>query len=915
MKSQTTVAAPTGMRLVWQFGDVMLDETSRELVCAGKVVEVEPKPVELLMFLLRRVDEVVTRDEILDALWPGRVLSDGAVTNCIAKLREAIDDRDHSIVRTVPRCGYRLVADVQHTQVELRPPIADSTGLEPGSGVPLRPAWQLVRCLATGGATETWLAQRKGSDEKRVLRFAGDARGLALLKHEVMLFRALNEMLRDSSDYATLLDWNFDQPPFFLEYPYYPGGNLAEWCNSQGGLGCVPLRTRVELAARCASAVASAHSAGVFHRKLHPSNILVDGESGGAPRIRLCDFTAGDVIDPRRFPEREAGPPPEPQQARDAMAASVIYQAPELLAGYPATAQCDIYALGVLLYQLVVGDLRRPLAPGWEQEIEDSLLREDIAIAVAGDPQRRLADAGRLALRLRSLAPRRAERELQQRNAAAAEHLRHLKLRSRGRRDMLATLLIVVLFAGTGSAALYMRAQAAEQLARAQSEAVATVANLIAVTRDPFADPLQPDDLEPGFGELLDQTAQSLDWRLPDHPLVRARLRKVLGVAYGLRGDIDQAELLLGKAERAFEDELGPASPETQAARQSLRDIYRAAGQLDRMGAVAARMVAAEEAADRPHPEIWYDGAWGASLSSCVKKHGAVWLGDCSADIFALADQAARELGRTSATYLNLLWLGGTIAVASDIGVARAEPRLREGYQLALAGTHRNDHISSGFRVFWAASLCASGEALGALDLLERDSRPVSESAHRTGFHATAQLVRARCLLELGQPRAASESARAAYERSAQGPRDPLAALDALEIYARALIADGRAPEAITVIDRGAPAAREPGSAAEFEGLRRRILRVDAMAAAGVPAAEVEAALRRNLAAARQLYRRGQWPLGYCAARLGEWLVTQGRPDEGLLAEAYGLMRAALGDEDPRVLRIEGALAAKEQGG
>lgn len=54
-----------------------------------------------------------------------------------------------------------------------------------------------------------------------------------------------------------------------------------------------------------------------------------------------------------------------------------------------------------MLYQLAVGDFRRPLVPGWEREVPDELLREDIIAATDGDPAHRLASVGVLADRLR----------------------------------------------------------------------------------------------------------------------------------------------------------------------------------------------------------------------------------------------------------------------------------------------------------------------------------------------------------------------------------------------------------------------------------------------------------------------------------------------------------------------------------
>ena len=85
--------------------------------------------------------------------------------------------------------------------------------------------------------------------------------------------------------------------------------------------------------------------------------------------------------------------------------------------------QSDIYALGLVLYQLMVGDLRRPLAPGWEADVDDELLREDIAAATDGTPSRRLASVDELCERLRGREARRTGR-LRLREAEARAQLR-----------------------------------------------------------------------------------------------------------------------------------------------------------------------------------------------------------------------------------------------------------------------------------------------------------------------------------------------------------------------------------------------------------------------------------------------------------------------------------------------------------
>src|SRR6202043_2149219 len=84
-----------------------------------------------------------------------------------------------------------------------------------------------------------------------------------------------------------------------------------------------------------------------------------------------------------------------------------LYMAPELFWGKPASIRSDIYALGVVLYQLLAGDFRRPVTTDWAKQIKDPLLREDLEKCFAGDPQDRFAGAGQLAEQLRRLEERR----------------------------------------------------------------------------------------------------------------------------------------------------------------------------------------------------------------------------------------------------------------------------------------------------------------------------------------------------------------------------------------------------------------------------------------------------------------------------------------------------------------------------
>src|SRR5260370_19442408 len=222
----------------------------------------------------------------------------------------------------------------------------------------------------------------------------------------------MEESLGDRPEFVRILEWNFETPPYFLESEY-AGLNLAEWAVAQGGLNKIALDARLHLLIDIAQAVAAAEDIGVLHKDLKQANVLVVPGANGRWQIKIADFGSASLFDPSRLHAlgiTNLGFTQTAGLENETLTGTLMYLAPEVLAGQSPSAGADVYALGVLLYQLTVGDFRKPLAPGWEAEIKDPLLREDIADAACGDPAKRLNSAADLVERLRMLDQRRIKR-------------------------------------------------------------------------------------------------------------------------------------------------------------------------------------------------------------------------------------------------------------------------------------------------------------------------------------------------------------------------------------------------------------------------------------------------------------------------------------------------------------------------
>jgi TolB-like protein/tetratricopeptide (TPR) repeat protein len=98
--------------MIYRFGEIAVDTLRAEIRLAGKKVPLRRQSFDVLVHLLQRPSRIVSKDELLDAVWGNAVVTDGSLKHCLVDIRSAIGDSEHKIIRTVARRGYIFEAAV-----------------------------------------------------------------------------------------------------------------------------------------------------------------------------------------------------------------------------------------------------------------------------------------------------------------------------------------------------------------------------------------------------------------------------------------------------------------------------------------------------------------------------------------------------------------------------------------------------------------------------------------------------------------------------------------------------------------------------------------------------------------------------------------------------------------------------------
>jgi serine/threonine-protein kinase len=660
-------------------------------------------------------------------------------------------------------------------------------------------AWRIVRFIGHGGMGEVYEAAR--ADVQFEQRAA-----LKVIRHEAApyleRFNAERQILArlDHPGIARLLDGGIatDGRPYAV-MEYVEGESLLKHCD----MTHADLHARLGLFMQVCDAVAYAHRNLVVHRDIKPNNVLVDREG----RTRLLDFGIAKLLDAEVLHTNSG--------AETARLLTPDYAAPEQLTSQAVTTATDVYALGLLLFELLVGrrawdsseyslvrivasalDRTAPKASVTAQKapaapIPAHLLEGDLDAILSKclrpEPEQRYATVNAL---LSDLERSRRGDPISARSGARVYVLGRMLRRYRW---AVAGVVILIATLGVGVATTAWQAQRAN---REAARAVATRDFLLDVFR--ASDPRIARDRPPGeitAKELLDLSVDRIEKEFGNDPQTQLELLGLASEIYGHWLDEARFQDLLGKRASIAREKFGPTHPVVvesvtlNAWASIYTQDYREA---QRLLAEADRLIR-----DGGHENSLLRAEWWLAQAQALKS------GQPSARIHALdrAVEIYEQLDPKHSSYAIALANSATVYLVSE-DFAMARSRNEAAIRVFSATANRNDGDLALTYANYARSLQHLGEFEAAERAYEQSKSLIRKvTGERHGSYWQLAADHARFVHMRGEHERAHEMFNALFTVIPEDWDTTIDDVVAREYYAERLAAEGRAQEAIPLLE------------------------------------------------------------------------------------------------------------------
>jgi serine/threonine-protein kinase len=840
--------------------------------------------------------------------------------DALLELDPATRERSLALMRgDDPALGDELAAllalDGEHDDFLAEPLVAPLPGPRPGT---LVGSYRLERLIGEGGMGQVWLAGRADGLYQRRVALKLLRPGLADPNLQLRFVRERQILARLAHPHiARLLDAGISsdgQPYLALEY--VEGEPITEWCRARN----LSLDSRLRLFLQVCDAVSHAHANLIVHRDLKPSNIMVTPQE----EVQLLDFGIAKLLDTGDLPPEHTG------TGTGLRAFTLHYAAPEQVRGEPVTTMTDVYALGVVLHELLTGsrpyDLKRRTDAEWEEAIvsgeptrpsqalqraepgdepaREKALRQRLARVLAGDldnivlkalakrPEQRYPSVEALAL---DIARYRAGKPVLARPQGMGYRVG--KYASRHRWALASALLVAVVLAASFVLVAWQARQAVREASRAQALQDFVIGLF---ERAGAGDDKAPLDVR----ALLDAGLQRGDRELAHQPVARAELTGVVARLRLGMGDYHPALALLDRQARLVASLGGDAPPSLRL--ESATERGRAQLALGRQEACEAVLGPLLPLAQREQRQLPVQVAdYWSQLGRCRRAEGQA---DVARSLFQRALAMRRDVIGDDA---------GSVQSLADLASLRADAghyvQARDDYRAALRRLRGTVGARHPLAVVLLRELCVAQRSMGDTVGAERDcgsALALARELHGDGHPATVDARRtlASMQVEIGRYAEAEDALRAtrAWTLAHVGAHNADVADDD-DGLARIAWERGRPDEALARLDEGLAALdRQRDSPQVAELLSHKAIVLHGTGRDGEARPLLAAARRIRVAA-----------FGEGHPRVGEVDTLLGQVDAALGKDALALselragervLAAAVGESHPLALRARLAL-------